>query len=385
VINRGALEIIDTDQPLRQGDINRLIRFPDRLVLMKLTGAQLRALTAQSGQQTRNSARLVFAGFDEKQMSVQSRPLRDEESYRVVTTEFLGNGGDGYRIFPQGKSIQRTGVDLRGLLASTIQENGVLSINILRSGAPGAWYAGWEAEGAFERNYIDNTTEQYRRQNESVSFLSGATTVAWSSSARLFVAHQRGVHEIRLDHAMDFGQIGQNFDNLKKSTDQITTDLKYRFLNRCGPFNPFISVGANTAFTENGDRPLLVRSSLGFQQQFFQRRVSVGFAGRTQRDFVVKTNDLGAEMTLDANQSFKSGARLRFQTKVFTGFTDRRVVSVENYNTLNVPLIGPIRLNIKQSNFIYRVTRIRGVAVSGVAFRTNLTVGFGYGLDWKWL
>jgi 2',3'-cyclic-nucleotide 2'-phosphodiesterase (5'-nucleotidase family) len=385
LINRGAVEPVDTGRPLLRGDVDRLIRFPDRLVTMTLTGAQLRALATQSRQAVRPSARLVFAGMDEQALTVLRRLLRDEESYRIATTEFLANGGDGYRIFLQGRAAVSTGVDLRALVDAALQEHGVLSLATFRDvNRAGSWYAGWDVEGAFERNFVDGTTEEYRQQNENVSFLSGATTFAWNSAVRLYAAYQQGVHETRLDHGMDFGQIGRNLDNLTKTSDQIATEVRYRYLTPRSPLNPFISVGANTAFTRsNGQRPLLVRSSLGFQRQV-SPRVLVGFAGRSQRDFVVDTNDFGTEITVEVNQTFKTGSRLKIQARSFVGLTDRRVLSVENYNTLNVPLIGALRLNIRQSNFVYRVNRIRDTPVSGVAFRTNLTVGFGYGLDWKW-
>ncbi|MBM3262764.1 MAG: bifunctional metallophosphatase/5'-nucleotidase [candidate division Zixibacteria bacterium] len=386
IVNRGALEPIATDRPLVQGDVDRLVRFPDRLVTLRLTGAQVRALMTRNTLIDRNSAQLVFAGLDLKTATVQGRPLRDAESYRIVTTEFLANGGDDHRTFVQGRSTVLTGIELRALVASAIRENGPLILGILsREAPPRSWFAGWELEGAFERNFVDATTDRYRKQNEQVAFLSGATTFAWNGAARFYLACQPGAHELRLDQSMDFGQIGRNLDNLTTSTDQVTTELKYRYLTPHVGFNPFVSVGSNTAFTRGASqRPILVRSSLGFQQQVFGKLL-IGFAGRSQRDFVVDVSDFGTEMTAELNHTLKTGARFRVQVRSFVGFTDRRVVSVENYNTLNVPLTGALRLNIRQSNFVYRVNRIRGVPVSGVAFRTNLNIGFGYGLDWKWL
>ena len=386
VINHGAIDEIDTAQPVRRSDIDRLIRFPDRLITLNLTGAQLKALTTQSAQVTRFSARLVFAGLDTRTMTVLGRPIRDTEAYRVVTTEFLANGGDGYLLFRQGRKTKLTGVDLRQLVGASIRTYSTLALPTLHRQKPtGSWYAGWEIQGAFERNFVDPTTAKYRNQKEQVSFLSGATSVAWNSAAKFYLAYQRGLHETRLDQVMDFGQIGQNLGKLATSTDQINTELKYKYLASRGGLNPFVSVGSNTAFRRGtGQRPLLVRSSLGLQRQFF-KRLTVGFAGRSQRDFVVDISDFGSELTMELNQSFQTGTRLTVQTRAFLGFTDRRVISIENYNTLNLPVLGSLRLNIRQSNFGYRVNKVRGVPISGIAFRTNLTIGFGYGLGWKWL
>lgn len=61
------------------------------------------------------------------------------------------------------------------------------------------------------------------------------------------------------------------------------------------------------------------------------------------------------------------------------------MVSIENHNTLTFPLLGDVRLNIRQNNVLYRVNRLGGVATEGVAVRTIITVEFAYGLNWKWL
>ncbi len=44
-------------------------------------------------------------------------------------------------------------------------------------------------------------------------------------------------------------------------------------------------------------------------------------------------------------------------------------------------MVGALSLTVRQNNFIYRVDKIKGVPVSGSAFRTDLTVGFAYGLE----
>ena len=94
--------------------------------------------------------------------------------------------------------------------------------------------------------------------------------------------------------------------------------------------------------------------------------------------------DFGAEVSLNYQRRLSQGGRVRSRIKSFFGFTDRKVISIENYNTLSFPLAGALSLTVRQNNFIYWVDQIRGVKVSGIAFRTDLTVGLAYGLDWKW-
>lgn len=88
-------------------------------------------------------------------------------------------------------------------------------------------------------------------------------------------------------------------------------------------------------------------------------------------------------MNLDYRRSLGSG-KLRSRLRSFTGFTDRHVVSLENYNTLTFPLVGTLSLSVQQSNFLYRVNKIRNTPVDGIANRWNLTLGLVYDLGWKW-
>ena len=93
----------------------------------------------------------------------------------------------------------------------------------------------------------------------------------------------------------------------------------------------------------------------------------------------------GAEVTLNYRIRLKQGGRFHTKTESFFGLSDRKIISIRNYNTLNFPLVGELSLTVRQNNFIYRLDKIRGVPVSGVAFRSDLTVGISYGIDWKWL
>jgi hypothetical protein len=149
--------------------------------------------------------------------------------------------------------------------------------------------------------------------------------------------------------------------------------------------DPFVSTGFGTAFTQSGSgRPYQVRASAGFERRFLSKWVAQ-FAARGQRDFGEDQSDYGAEITLDYQVRLRQGGRFRSKVESFFGFSDRKVISIENYNTLNFPLLGELSLSVRQNNFMYRLDKIRGVPVSGIAFRSDLTIGLTYGIDWKWL
>lgn len=104
---------------------------------------------------------------------------------------------------------------------------------------------------------------------------------------------------------------------------------------------------------------------------------------RGQRGFNEGQSDYGAEVTLNCRIRLPQGGRFRSWVKSFFGLSDREMVSIENYKTLSFPLAGLLSLTVRQYDLLYRVDKIRGVAVDAVGGRSELTIGLAYGVDWK--
>jgi len=389
LVNLGAFEPVPSGQPLYVRDINRFIRFDDMLVKMVLTGRQIEAIARQSARLKGEGKGLVFAGLDVKAMTVNRRPVQKDEAYHVVTVEFLAEGGDGYRDFRKGASVAHTGISLRSLVAAELKAWGASGVALSsqhydRLNRKGIWRSGWGVEGAFRRNYVDRTTGVYQDQGEQVSFLRGETSVAWNGASRYFLSYELGPHVMLFENSADLGQLGESFGNLETVSDRLDADATYRYRIESLKVDPVVSTGVSTAFTRSvGSRPFRMRGSAGFQKPL-PRGVVVRFAGRGQRDFVAKVNDYGAEVTLIYRRRIRHGGRFHSKVESFFGLSDRKVISVENYNTFSFPLVGALSLVVRQNNFLYRVDKIQATPVSGVAFRTDVTVGVAYGRDWKW-
>ena len=389
IVNMGAFAPVPSGQPLYVRDINRFIRFDDMLVKMVLTGRQLEAVAKQSGRLKGEGKGLVFAGLDVKTMTVNRRPVQKDEPYHVVTVEFLAEGGDGYRDFRNGALVVHTGISLRSLVVAELKAWGASGVALSsqhydRLNRKGIWRSGWAMEGAFRRNYIDGTAGAYGDRGETVSFLRGETSVAWNGASRYFLSYELGSHVMMFENSTDFGQVGESFGNLETVSDRLDADATYRYRIESLKVDPVASTGVSTAFTRSGgSRPFQLQGSAGFQKSL-PRGVVVRFAGRGQRDFVAKENDYGTEVTLTYRRRIRHGGRFDSKVESFFGLSDRKVISVENYNTFSFPLVGALSLVVRQNNFLYRVDKIQGTPVSGVAFRTDLTVGVAYGRDWKW-
>ena len=385
IVNRGVFQPLEPDEPVYLRDVKRFVRFDDTLVRLLLKGRQLRRIVGVAKRHRSGPRGLVYAGLDPGEMRVNGRPILDNEDYRVVTLEFLLRGGDAYREFGKAQGIAPTAISLRSLVAGGLKVWQPLSSDAFKvlDGRP-VWLSAWSVEGAFRRNYVNATTEDYRARNERVSFLRGETSIAWDVATDYRLGYEAGPNVVLFENSIDFGQIGGSFDDLETSSDRLKADLTYRRRSPSLKADPYISSGISTALSEgDGSRPFLWRNSAGVQKRF--SRYLVGqFAGRAQRDYAAEKTDFGAEFNLTYSRGLPQGGRFRSKVKTFFGFTDRRVVSLENYNTFTFPIAGELNLTVRQSNFMYRVNKIQDAPADGTAMRMDLTVGMAYGLDWKW-
>lgn len=105
-----------------------VLPFGNDLVLMSLTGAQIRALLEQQGwvDPTHDEAKMldVSNGFAYRwdparpagarvvpgSVTLDGKPLDDAAVYRVAANSFIAEGGDGYTVFKQGTDRVDTGI-----------------------------------------------------------------------------------------------------------------------------------------------------------------------------------------------------------------------------------------------------------------------------------
>lgn len=383
IVNRGGVGRVPANRALTVGHINQLLRFDERLVKMKLTGAQLLRIVRQSQTASRDGVRLIFFGLSKN--TINGRPIQKDEWYRVAIAEFLAHGGDGYAEFLKGTDIVFTNTALRGLVVVALRDTQIVLAprDFDVAASDGIWHLYWAIEGAFHRNHIDGTTLSYRAQKERVSFLSGETSMAWHTALQAIIIRDLGKQVVTLDQRLATGQVGTTFGDLARSEDQIATELVYRYRTEKFVADPFVAAGYSTALRPtDGQRPKLLHASTGFQRRF-ARALTLRLGVRGQRDWVVNGNDWGVEVRLDYRRALGNG-EFRSRTRGFAGLTDRQILSLENANTLLFPLVRALRLSVQQRNFLYRVDRIADTPVDGIANRWDLTLGLICDLGWKW-
>ena len=115
------------DLVTRYGQAQAVLPFGNTLVVMNLSGAQIRALLEQQWRKEEGAAAgllQVSAGFSYRwdaslpvgarvlaaSMMLDGQPMEPGTTYRVATNNFLAEGGDGFPLFIQGGARTQSGI-----------------------------------------------------------------------------------------------------------------------------------------------------------------------------------------------------------------------------------------------------------------------------------
>jgi 5'-nucleotidase len=105
--------------------------FGNSLVVMTLTGAQLKALLESQSQGEGDEPKFLQpsegftytwqsdapAGERVRDMRYDGRPIEPSQAYRVTVNSFLAEGGDAFAVLKQGTDLKGGGQDLDALIA----------------------------------------------------------------------------------------------------------------------------------------------------------------------------------------------------------------------------------------------------------------------------
>ena len=125
--NAGGIRAELSAGPVRLRNLFEIMPFDNRIVTLKMTGAQLRELLERgvggsagmlqvSGLTMRYSP-AAPAGARVRAISIDNKPLADDAVYSVSASDFMVDGGDGYSAFAKGTDKLYTDTLLRDMLA----------------------------------------------------------------------------------------------------------------------------------------------------------------------------------------------------------------------------------------------------------------------------
>ena len=133
MINSGGIRadlVVEPGKPITMSDLFAIQPFSNELVVITLTGAQLRELVVRQLPQTpaprrfaqvSNNFRFQYSQDTDGKSKLDSltldgQPLVDTKDYRVVVNNFMAEGGDDFSVFRQGRDKVNLGVDLDALV-----------------------------------------------------------------------------------------------------------------------------------------------------------------------------------------------------------------------------------------------------------------------------
>lgn len=123
VTNSGGLRQDIDAGPVRVGDLISAFPFPNTIVKLEMKGSDMRALFEHGAGLTNGILQVskwVEIVYDETKpigqrissCKIKGIPLDDKRTYKVLTSNFLADGGDGFLAFKKALSYKNTGFEI---------------------------------------------------------------------------------------------------------------------------------------------------------------------------------------------------------------------------------------------------------------------------------
>lgn len=133
VANHGGLRVPVGPGPVTRGLVYELMPFDNFLVVLGMTGVQVDSLAqqiARRGGEPVAGLSFVIEGGRARDLTVGGEPLDRARTYRVVTSNFLADGGDGLSAFGEAASRTELSLLIRDVLLERFAVLGTLAPTI---------------------------------------------------------------------------------------------------------------------------------------------------------------------------------------------------------------------------------------------------------------
>ncbi|MDH3493338.1 MAG: 5'-nucleotidase C-terminal domain-containing protein, partial [Acidobacteriota bacterium] len=123
VTNSGGLRQDIDAGPVSVGELISAFPFPNTVVQLEMKGSDVRAMFEHGAGLTNGILQVskgVEMAYDESKAAgkrivscrIKGEPLSDEKTYKVLTSNFLADGGDGFLMFKKASRYKNTGVEM---------------------------------------------------------------------------------------------------------------------------------------------------------------------------------------------------------------------------------------------------------------------------------
>uniref|UniRef100_UPI003217D7CD 5'-nucleotidase n=1 Tax=uncultured Draconibacterium sp. TaxID=1573823 RepID=UPI003217D7CD len=106
------------------GKIFELMPFENEMVFLELDGKQMQEFldyVASKGGDSVGGARIRISNNKAKDATIGGRPLNEEESYWLVTNDYVANGGDGLEVLRGSRKFINSRYKIRDAIISNLE------------------------------------------------------------------------------------------------------------------------------------------------------------------------------------------------------------------------------------------------------------------------
>ncbi len=121
IFNKGGLRNSLPKGDITVGNVFELMPFDNELLMVKISGANFKDMCykiVEKGGIPVGGMTLVMKGTTPTDITVNGKPFDETKDYWVVTSDYLGNGGDGYNFFKNPRDKKNMNVLLRNVIIS---------------------------------------------------------------------------------------------------------------------------------------------------------------------------------------------------------------------------------------------------------------------------
>ena len=136
ILNHGGLRASFPSGAIRLGNVFEVMPFENELLLMTLNGVQLDSIIqfiATKGGAPVAGLRFTIDRKNALEIRVGSEKLSPEESYVIIASDFIANGGDGFPVMKNVNEKVSTGLKVRDALIRDLKvhllNNDTLKVN----------------------------------------------------------------------------------------------------------------------------------------------------------------------------------------------------------------------------------------------------------------
>lgn len=172
IVNSGALRNGLPKGQITEWDLIEAVPYPNNLVVIKLTGAQIEAVIAKSQSKSGESGYLQFSGLTTEPAALGDRigglKIVSDRTYTVILLDLLAQAGEGYDELKNAKIVQKIPKSLQDLCREAFKKYGSIVVPEFRMDRESNfWYAkfhidvsgnGFVADSSNFRFYPNETT-----------------------------------------------------------------------------------------------------------------------------------------------------------------------------------------------------------------------------------